>query len=641
MAEPPATLPVVTPPVAPRGLRAMLIIRQAQRRQWPTAVRTAVSVAGPAMVGWLVGDLSSGLLVALGGFVALYGGGRPFLNRARLLTAVSVAQAVAVALGIWVQEYPWAGVATVTVIAVVATWLCNAFNIQPGAYQIALSCAAGSALHAEGADPLRTGMLVLVGGLIACAVSLTGALVDPRGPEREAVVAGAEAVATFFEAIDDVETARLEGADLDDPDGDWPQLDVLRHEASVAMHHAWVVLVNQQPAHSRPSPGLLRLQEISRRLQLLLADRVLRHRPDRDAAQRVRRLARHAQQRRGEASGRTLTVLPLGRPSAWSMLRNAVRPQSRSLLVILRVAVASLVAGAVGAGLGLSHSYWAVAASVLVLSQGLDQRRTVQRGLERTFGTFVGLGLSALALAAATPGPVLVAMIAVALYCTQLLVQRNYAAAAVFITCSALLMAGVGLSDAATAALIQARGLDTAVGCIIAIVVFAVFSRKTPAGWLPTALGQTLEAAAEATDQLTPHRVSAPAGLAARRDLQRQVIKLGESFENGLNGFAAQRSEAARLWPAVAGAERLAYRVLAEGWRLEEAAAAAKTRETSPPTQLPPPSRGLRTLGAAAWLEVPPGPVGDVPAFLSRDVADLRQALRHAFAARAAGDPTA
>ena len=614
-----------------RGLRAMLVVRRAQRRQWPTAIRTSVSVAGPVMVGWLVGDFGAGLLVALGGFVALYGGGRPFVNRARLLIVIAVAQAGAVSLGIWAQASPWAGVAAVTVIAVVSTWLCNAFNIQPGAYQIALSCAAGATLHAEGADPLHTGMLVLVGGLVACLVSLAGALVDPRGPEREAVEAAAEAVARFFEAIDVVETARLEGREPDAVDDAWPQLDVLRHQASVAMHHAWVVLVNQQPARGRRSAGLLRLQEISRQLQLLLADRVLRHRPEPDAAQRVRRLGRQAGHHRGEGSGRTLPALPLGRPSAASMLRNAVRPQSRSLLVIGRVGVASLVAGAIGVVLGLSHSYWAVAAAVLVLSQGFDQRRTVQRGLERTFGTFVGLGLSALALAAAGPGPVLVAMVAVALFCTQLLVLRNYAAAAVFITCSALLMSGVGLSAADTATLIRARGLDTAVGCLVAIVVFAVLSRKTAAGWLPTALGQTLEAAAEATDQLTPDRVSAPPGLAARRDLQRRVIQLGESFENGLNGFAAQRTEADRLWPAVASAERLAYRVLAEGWRLEEAAGTSRGATVAEPVAEPPPSQGLRSLGAAAWLEVPPGPVRDVPAFLSRDVADLRQALRRVF----------
>ncbi len=307
------------------------------------------------------------------------------------------------------------------------------------------------------------------------------------------------------------------------------------------------------------------------------------------------------------------------------------------MLVIVRVAVGSAMAGAIGVGLGLSHSFWAVAATVLVLSSGLDQRRTVQRGLERTAGTFLGLGLAALALQFATTVPVLVILIALSLFAIQLLVQRNYAAAAAFITCSALLMTGFGSSASEAAVLIQARGLDTAVGCAVAVVVFALLSRKSPAGWLPTALGQTLEAAAEATDRLTPALVVSPDGLAARRDLQRQVIQLAETFENGLNGFAAQSSEAARYWPAVLAAERIAYRVLAESWRLEEVAV------LSPPTPdtagEPPPSRGLRTLGAAAWLEVPPGPVGDVPAFLSRDVADLRHLLTGLHRSPAAEDP--
>ena len=65
-------------------------------RQRPTAFRTSVSVAGPAMIGWLMGDLSTGLLVSLGGFAGLYGGGWPYVNRVRLLAVVAVAQVVAV-----------------------------------------------------------------------------------------------------------------------------------------------------------------------------------------------------------------------------------------------------------------------------------------------------------------------------------------------------------------------------------------------------------------------------------------------------------------------------------------------------------------------------------------------------------------
>ncbi len=120
---------------------------------------------------------------------------------------------MAVGLGVWAESSPWLAVTVVTLIAVLATWCCNAFNLQPGAYQIALSCAAGTLLHTAGARPLETAALVLVGGLLAGAVSAAGAIADPRGPERESVVPAAEAVARFFDGLDVVESARLRGED--------------------------------------------------------------------------------------------------------------------------------------------------------------------------------------------------------------------------------------------------------------------------------------------------------------------------------------------------------------------------------------------------------------------------------------------
>lgn len=58
--------PVPTPaPPEPtsRGIRAMFAFRDVPR-QWPVGLRTAICVAGPALVGWLAGDLSAGLLAA-------------------------------------------------------------------------------------------------------------------------------------------------------------------------------------------------------------------------------------------------------------------------------------------------------------------------------------------------------------------------------------------------------------------------------------------------------------------------------------------------------------------------------------------------------------------------------------------------
>lgn len=107
------------------------------------------------------------------------------------------------------------------------------------------------------------------------------------------------------------------------------------------------------------------MQKTSRSLELILSDAMRGH-----------------QTRRRESliSRQVLYPLPLGRPSALSMIANTVALGSRSLLVVVRVAVAAASAGAIGSALGLSHTSWAIAAAVLILSQGFDQRRTVSVG---------------------------------------------------------------------------------------------------------------------------------------------------------------------------------------------------------------------------------------------------------------------
>ncbi|MET0693035.1 MAG: FUSC family protein [Propionibacteriaceae bacterium] len=575
--------------------------------QWPNVVRTTICIAAPAVVGWALGDLSAGLLASLGGFTGLFGGRRPYLNRARLLFAVAVCMSICVGLGIWAGADRWLGVAVVTVIAALATWVCNAFSIQPGAYQIALACATGTALHAQSADLVQTSLLVLAGGIFACLVQLSPAVMDRHGPEREAISEAGFAVADFLDALGG------------------PEADLRQHEAAVAMHDAWVRLVNQQPQRRHPGNGLLRLREISRQLQFLLADGMRRRQPDTASATKARRLAGQALRRVAPDTRVVLHALPLGRPSGLEIMRNAVQPSSRSLLVIIRVTVAAAISGSLGLALGLTHSYWAIAASVLVLSQGFDQRRTLQRGLERTAGTVVGVGLVAGILTLGPSGPMLIALISLAVFCGQLMITRNYVSAAVFITCSALLMSGAGLPPDDAWALVWARGVDTALGCAVAIAVFVLLSRKSPDAWLPTALADTVDAAATAVDQLVPATITSWPALVARRDLQRRVLTLSETYENAINGFEPQRMAAERIWPVVVATERLAYRVLAEGWRLQQAVATTRSLQVHSDVSHPP-SVGLRGLAEAIRAGRSTRAVtGDVPSFLSRDVGDLRR----------------
>jgi len=127
-AQPPDDSALGRPPHPPspvrNPIRQMFMVNDVQNR-WPFALRAAACMAVPALIGWLAGDLASGLMATIGAFTSLYGSGRPYLNRGVHLGVVAVCFALAVALGNWAAEVPWAGVLTVSVIAMAAVLVCN------------------------------------------------------------------------------------------------------------------------------------------------------------------------------------------------------------------------------------------------------------------------------------------------------------------------------------------------------------------------------------------------------------------------------------------------------------------------------------------------------------------------------------
>jgi hypothetical protein len=192
MRSTPSALPTPPPPPSFR-LTALFKLRPAGRR-WPFAARAAVCMGVPVLVGWGADDITAGLMATIGAFTALYGGGRPYVNRAGHLAAIALAFTVAVTLGVWVAEMPSLVVPTVVIIAMSATFLCNALGVEPpGAYMFALACAIGTAMPIGHLTLLQIGLLIFAGGALSWFAHMTGVIIWPRGPERAAVGAAAQA----------------------------------------------------------------------------------------------------------------------------------------------------------------------------------------------------------------------------------------------------------------------------------------------------------------------------------------------------------------------------------------------------------------------------------------------------------------
>lgn len=541
-------------PTATNPLRNIFVINSVPRR-WPFALRAGICMAVPVLVGWLAGDTTAGLIATIGGFTSLYGSGRPYLNRGAYLGVVAVCFAVAVALGDWASSTPWLGVLTVTMIAAVATLVCHALSVgPPGAYMVVLACAAGTGTPATlHLSPGHHAALVLAGGAFAWLVHMSGALFRPRGPEKAAVAAAAAAVAAYVET---------------------PSAD-MRHRAALLLHTAWVNLVTYQPVQPKPDQTLYRLRVVNRRLHVLFADAMRAAEAGEPLTYDGAALARHLATIPADAitDEHGAEGVPLGRPSIVQLLRRALTPGSVSLQLTVRVAIAVAISGVIAVlisqALTMTHAYWAMAAAVLMLHQGFDWQRTVARGVERTLGTWLGLGVAGAILALHPQGLWLALVIGALQFVIEMYVVRNYTLAVVFITPAALTIASGGQPVDNLGELLLTRGSDTLIGCAVALAVYWATQRLRHPTGLRTAISATLDAVTNTLPHLAADDATSPAARTDRRDLQLRAMELLPAYDGSVGGSATQRVGAERMWPTVVATEQLAYRTLAACWGAE------------------------------------------------------------------------
>ncbi len=260
--------------------------------------------------------------------------------------------------------------------------------------------------------------------------------------------------------------------------------------------------------------------------------------------------------------------------------------------------------------------YWAIAASVLMLYQGLDWTRALQRGLERTLGTFTGLALAAGLLTIRPHGLALVGLVMGLQFLIELVVVRNYALATVFITPIALIVAEAANPTIDVATLLIDRGLDTFIGCAVGLAVLFVTSRRHGER-LQDALDRSIAAARALLPRLADGDVTSAPARIERQTLRNSAVDLILHYEDQAGASGRGREEADRLWPAIVAAQRLAFRILAACWHVE--AGGSKPVDSDTAAAL---DRQLKAI-----RQNRPSPQRQPSEFLSQELAALEEAL--------------
>ncbi|MEV4145862.1 FUSC family protein [Amycolatopsis sp. NPDC049691] len=484
--------------------RALLFALPAAGRRWSAGLRAAAAVLLAGGIVVLAGHPSEALFVTFGAFAVLYGEGRPYRVRARVVLAAAVMLLLAAGLGTAVGATGTkAGVViVVTAVAVLAVYTVDALRLgPPGALFFALVCGGALIATEAGADPLPLLLCTALGGASSAVVSMAGALADRQKPERSAVHKAVKAVDAFLEA--------------ENPSA------ATRHAAGSAISAAW------NAVHDAGHPPKSALATT-----LITAHRRFTAATDDEAA-----------------------PLPLPRPSVGYRLRRSASLRSHATVTALRVGGTCVLAGTLSASLGLARPHWAILSALVVLQQGTDRLHANVRGLQRFAGTAVGLALFAALSLLAPTGIALVAAVAVLQFCIELFVPRNYAVAVVFITPVALLAGGAAASGA-IGPVVRDRLVETLIGVVLAVLaqyLLAPNAHRTTFRWT----GSRVRAAARTL------LAAGPAAMHLRRDLQFELEGTTRAaVDSAHNDLAWTR----RHWAAHAELVHRGYDLLAACW---------------------------------------------------------------------------
>lgn len=468
--------------------RPLITFAPGPPRRW-IAVRAALAVALPLIGLTVAGHSEVSFLAGLGVFAVLYGAGAPVRRRFRTIPLAGAGLLASLALGILTAGHPFVAILAMALVGTVAALLTYTLQIGPPAgFFFALDLGIANIAVSHGADPEVILGVAAIGVLSAIVVGTSDAWFGAHGIEEAAVSAAESRVDAYLQETDPQALARA------------------RRTASVALNRAWTAVTDGrseerfdgrlQRVHSRYARTVSRSiggadEEVTAELALV-------------EAARTRQIS-------------------LGRPRAMWSLRQALRWPSEDLLVAARVATAVVLAGGLALALDNAHAYWAAAFATLIVNTGGTRTVQIQRSVQMTAGTAIGLLVFGLLLLLDLQHWALVVLIIVLQFTVQLIVTRNYAVAQIFITPLALTISSNVTSVDVTTIVVD-RGVDTLIGVGSAILVLYVSGRiGRPELLLRAHARRVVLALQDVLDDLADRRTRTSEGMSAHLDHCRQL----------------------------------------------------------------------------------------------------------------------
>ena len=548
---------------------------------WVKAFCAGLCAGLPVLIGILMGNFELGLLGGIGGFTYLYVFNETYASRVKKIFLVAVTISFLVGLGTIVAPYHWLVILIIGLIGFIATFVFGVLKVPgPAAIFFILSFTITTSMPINPSQaPLRF-LVVLASGMFAWALSMVGWFKNPHKSEIKAVEDVYLSLGNFCEAIGSKDMNNKRQMVIEALRRGEETLSSGFVSKKNKMKFNRFVLLNQYANDlflELIEVSFYRSSKISQEIINMIRELYKGIRPGNGEENKIE-LKRLSNESAGEYHKlldsiydiEKLMNMPL--EEIESEVTTAVRPSRRMKLIkamdmdfivfinSVRYGVVLSISAIVAFCFPFTRPYW-IPLSCAAVMFGTTIMATFNRAILRCFGTIIGV-LIATCILSLHPAGIFVAIINMILtMIVELVVVRNYALVAMFITPNALILAEAATKISDPSQFITGRITNIIVGSMIGLVGTYMIGRKSASSRLPGLITKLIRSQSRAIVRLEANKENSNI-----HDTQwikeKMEINLGNlkfAYNTALGEIPRNQEKLEFMWPAIASLEHISY----------------------------------------------------------------------------------
>ncbi|NTW72221.1 MAG: FUSC family protein [Eubacteriaceae bacterium] len=557
---------------------------------WQKSVGAAICTGVPMLIGYFSNQPEWRLVGGLGGFAYLYFVNETYYRRAKKMFWVVVGFTLTVFLATLLAPHPLLIILTLGFIGALATFLFGVFRIPgPAAIFFVMIYLIAASLPVDPmAAPVRA-LVVFLSATFTWFVSMAGAPFDIHGPETRALKSTYLALADFSDAIGKGNIHAMRNRVVNTLKESEDTLLTARIPWKESLVYNRLVFLNEQAnmlflkllelSYQEDAKIPVQFGDMIRDLSKRIKLNVERKEKSASAADPSSRQSPFEKSQVLDEEYRSLleiiyeleiTVntplqdiayeINITKPSRKMKLMEAMDKDSIFFINGIRYGVILAVSGLVALYVPYEMPYWIPIACAAVML-GSTIIATFYRAIQRSIGTFIGIGFAGLVLSREPQGYeiILLAMILTGL--TEFIVMRNYAVAAIFITANTLLIAEYTTKISDITYFMQARVINTIIGSVIALAGTYIMGRRSASSRLNGLMAKLLRSQSRVLVLLAENqgKENWDKTLWIKEKMQINLTNFKMTYTTALGEISGNKEMIQELWPVVFSLEYISY----------------------------------------------------------------------------------